>query len=114
MDNIMQSGKLAMYINGPWAIPGLESHDINYGVAQIPAGSAGQIAVLDGTLFAIPTGTDDTQKAAVYDFLKYWNSTANGKRWSMSIVPALPAHREQDPEIQADRPFILAENAKVA
>jgi multiple sugar transport system substrate-binding protein len=116
MDNIMQSGKLAMYFNGPWAIPGLESHDINYGVAPVPAGSAGRVAVLDGTLFAIPVGTDDAHKAAVYDFLKYWNSTANGKRWSLSIgFPPYLLSVINDPEIQAD-PNIssLAENAKDA
>ena len=116
MDNIMQSGKLAMYFNGPWAIPGLKSHNINYGVAQVPAGSAGTFAILDGTLFAIPKGTDDAHKAAVYQFLKYWNSTANGKRWSMTIgFPPYLNSVINDPEVKAN-PAIsaLASNAKVA
>jgi multiple sugar transport system substrate-binding protein len=116
MDNLMQSGKLAMYLNGPWAIPGLTSHNINFGIAQVPAGSAGTFAVLDGTLFAIPTPTDDAHKAAVYDFLKYWNSTANGKRWSMAIgFPPYLNSVINDPDVKADATIsALAANAKVA
>jgi multiple sugar transport system substrate-binding protein len=116
MDNLMQSGKLAMYFNGPWAIPGLKSHNINFGIAQVPAGSAGTFAVLDGTLFAIPTPTDDAHKAAVYDFLKYWNSTANGKRWSVTIgFPPYLNSVINDPDVKANATIsALAANAKIA
>ncbi len=116
MDNLMQSGQLGIYFNGPWLIPGLVSHNINFGVAQIPSGLAGAVAVYDGTLFAIPTGTDDTQKAAVYQFLKYWNSTEVAKKWSLSVgIPPYLNSVINDPEIQANTNIaILANNAKNA
>jgi multiple sugar transport system substrate-binding protein len=116
MDNLMQAGQLGMYFNGPWAIPGLKSHNINFGVGQVPAGSAGLFAILDGTLFSVPTGTDDAHKAAVYSFLKYWNSTEVGKKWSLSDgMPPYLNSVINDPAIQAD-PMIsaLAANAKAA
>jgi multiple sugar transport system substrate-binding protein len=116
MDNLMQAGQLGMYFNGPWAIPGLKSHNINFGVGQVPAGTTGVFAILDGTLFAIPTGTDDAHKAAVYSFLKYWNSTEVGKKWSLSDgMPPYLNSVINDPEIKAD-PMIsaLAANAKDA
>lgn len=116
MDNLMQSGLLAMYFDGQWLIPGLESHDINYGIAQVPSGSAGQFAILDGTLFAIPKGTDDEHKMAVYEFLKFWNSTSVAKLWSTSVgMPPYLNSVINDPEIQANETIsALAENAKVA
>ncbi|MBI9048625.1 MAG: ABC transporter substrate-binding protein [Anaerolineaceae bacterium] len=116
MDNLMQSGQLGIYINGPWLIPGLVSHNINFGVAQIPGGSAGAVAIYDGTLFSIPTGTEDSQKVAVYEFLKYWNSTEIGKKWSLSVgIPPYLNSVINDPEIQADANIaILANNGKNA
>jgi multiple sugar transport system substrate-binding protein len=116
MDNLMQSGKLGIYFDGPWLIPGLQSHNINFGVAQVPSGSAGAFAILDGTLFAIPTGTDAAHKTAVYSFLKYWNSTAVGKKWSLS--DGMPPYLNSviaDPDIKANALIsTLASNAQIA
>lgn len=116
MDNLMQSGQIAIYFDGPWLIPGLKSHNINFGIAQVPSGSSSAFAIADGTLFAIPKGTDDAHKKAVYAFLKYWNSTANGKRWSKSIgFPPYLKSVINDPEIKADATISkLAENAQIA
>jgi multiple sugar transport system substrate-binding protein len=116
MDNLMQAGKLAMYFNGPWAIPGLQSHNINFGVGQVPAGTAGTFAIMDGTLFAIPTGTDAAHIKGVYSFLKYWESTEVGKKWSLSDgMPPYLNSVINDPEIKANAMIsALAENAKAA
>jgi multiple sugar transport system substrate-binding protein len=116
MDNLMQSGKLGIYFDGPWLIPGLQSHNINFGVGQVPAGSAGTFAILDGTLFAVPTGTDDAHKAAVYQFLKYWNTTAVGKKWSLSDgMPPYLNSVINDADIKANATIsLLASNAKIA
>jgi multiple sugar transport system substrate-binding protein len=116
MDNLMQSGKIAIYFDGPWLIPGLKSHNINFGVTQVPAGSAGTFAILDGTMFAIPTGTDAAHKTAVYSFLKYWNSTDVAKKWSMGDgMPPYLISAVNDSQIKAD-PLIstLADNEKIA
>ena len=116
MDNLMQAGKIGLYFDGPWLIPGLKSHNINFGIAQVPSGSAGSFAIYDGTLFAVPTGTDATRKAAVYQFLKYWNTTAVGKAWSLSDgMPPYLKSVINDPDIKADPTIsLLASNATIA
>jgi multiple sugar transport system substrate-binding protein len=103
MDNLMQSGRLGIYFDGPWLEPGLKSHNINFGIGQVPSGSSGISGVLDGTLFAIPTGTKGNQKTAIYAFLKYWNSTSVGRQWSLSDgMPPYLNSVINDPEIKAD------------
>lgn len=116
MDNLMQSGKLGIYIDGPWLIPGLKSHNINYGVGQVPAGSAGTSAVLDGTMFAVPKGTKDAKLDAVYSFLKYWNSTTVGREWSLSDgMPPYLNSVINDPEVKNDATVgALAKNMSAA
>jgi ABC-type sugar transport system, periplasmic component len=103
MDNLMQSGKIGIYFDGPWLLPGLKSHKVSYGIAQVPSGSKGASCILDGNLFAIPVGTSDTQKAAVYQFLKYWNTTSVAKEWSIGdgAVPYLYSVIN-DPAIKAN------------
>lgn len=83
MDSLMFSGKVAMYMNGPWLVPGLKKNNVNFGVSLIPKGSVKQNTILDGSIFAIPKGTPPDQKKAVYDFVKYWNTTEICKEWSV-------------------------------
>lgn len=104
MDNLMLSNKIGIYFCGPWLIPGLKSHNINYGVTLPPKGSVCQSSVLEGTLYAVPKGTEDTQKVGVYEFLKYWNSTEIGKKWSTTIgFPPYLNSVIDDPEIKANK-----------
>jgi multiple sugar transport system substrate-binding protein len=103
MDNVMFSGKLGMYMNGPWLIPGLKSHNINFGVAAIPAGSKGASTILDGAIFAVAKTATGQKKEAAYAFLKYWNSTAVGKGWAQKV--GFPPYLKSvivDPEVKAN------------
>ncbi len=108
LDKLMQSGQLGMYINGPWLAPGLKSNNIDFGVAIPPKGSASQYTELGGIGFAVPSGTGEDEKKAVYDFIKYWNTPEVSKKWSLSngFPPYLNSVKE-DPEIIAD-PLVRA------
>ena len=92
MDNLMNAGQLAIEINGPWLNNGLKANEINYSVTTLPQASEDgeKTAILDGVGYAIPSSTDSDKKEAVYEFLKYWNTTEIGKRWS--IENGFPAY----------------------
>lgn len=103
MDNVMFSGKLGMYMNGPWLIPGLKSHNVNFGVTALPAGSKGASTILDGAIFAVAKSANAKQKEAAYAFLKYWNSVAVGKEWAQKIgFPPYLKSVVEDPEVKAN------------
>ncbi|MGC6769347.1 ABC transporter substrate-binding protein [Enterococcus sp. LJL51] len=92
MDNLMNAGQLSIEINGPWLNNGLKANEINYGVTTLPQASESgeQTAILDGVGYAIPASTDSKKKEAIYEFLKYWNTTEIGKKWS--IENGFPAY----------------------
>ncbi|UUZ95260.1 ABC transporter substrate-binding protein [Paenibacillus sp. P25] len=107
-DKLMQSGKLAMYINGPWLAPGLKSNNISFGIALPPKGDAARYTSFGGIGFAIPSSTPADQKKAVYDFIKYWNSTEIGKEWSLKNgFPPYLNSVINDPQVKAD-PLVSA------
>jgi len=102
-DKVFLAGQAAMYITGPWLAGGLKQQGIDFGVSLPPKGSATQATIADGVGFGIPKGTSDEQKLAVYDFIKYWNSTEIGKQWSLSIgFPPYLKSVANDPEIKAN------------
>lgn len=103
MDNVMNAGQLAIELNGPWLNNGLQKNEINYGVTTIPQAVAGEnkTAILDGVGFAIPSSTDEAHKDAIYEFVKYWNTTEIGKKWSLENgFPAYLNSVNEDPEIK--------------
>lgn len=105
MDNVMNAGQLAIELNGPWLNNGLKANEINYGVTTIPQakGSDKQSAILDGVGYAIPVSTDESKKEAIYEFLKYWNTTEIGKEWSTrNGFPAYLNSVAKDSEIVKD------------
>ena len=111
-DNVMLSGKMGMYINGPWLIPGLKSHNINYGVANVPAGSKTASYVLDGEILAIAKSSTGAKKVAAYQFLKYWNSTAVGKVWAQKVgFPPYLKSVINDSEIKSDKNISILASA---
>lgn len=92
MDNLMNAGQLAIEINGPWLNNGLKANEINYSVTTLPQATEDgeKTAILDGVGYAIPASTDSNKKEAIYEFLKYWNTTEIGKKWS--IENGFPAY----------------------
>nr|WP_281352945.1 ABC transporter substrate-binding protein [Anaerocolumna sedimenticola] len=103
LDNIMMADQLGMVVNGPWMVAGLKENKINFGVAVLPAGSAGTVGIAETTGFAIPDGTSDEEKAAAYKFIEYWNTTEIGKEWSMrNGFPPYLNSVANDPEVKAN------------
>ncbi|MGM0124670.1 extracellular solute-binding protein [Enterococcus sp. AZ194] len=104
MDNLMNAGQLAIEINGPWLNNGLKANEINYGVTTLPQGTKGASAILDGVGYAIPASTDPSKKEAIYEFLRYWNSTEIGKKWSQENgFPAYLQSVADDEEVKQDK-----------
>jgi len=104
LDTMMTSGKIGMFLNGPWLIPGLKQNKINFGIAAPPKGTAGQNTILDGTYFAIPTTTKDPEAIkAIYEFIKYWNSPEVSVEWSLAAgFPPYLKSVAKDSRILAD------------
>ena len=103
MDNLMNAGQLAIELNGPWLNNGLKANEINYGVTTLlQASEKGEkTAILDGVGYAIPASTDSSKKEAIYEFLKYWNTTEIGKKWSIENgFPAYLNSVAEDAEVQ--------------
>ncbi|MFC6259579.1 ABC transporter substrate-binding protein [Levilactobacillus fujinensis] len=83
-DNLMLAGSLGLYINGPWLNSGLKKNNIDYGMSTLVQAKQGdKKAILDGVGFGIPTSTSDSKTKAIYSFVKYWNTTKIGKKWSL-------------------------------
>lgn len=111
MDQVMFAGQLALYINGPWLVNGLRENGIDFGITTIPAGSAGQQGMLDGTGFSIPKTTSEENKQLAYKFIKYWSSPEICKEWSLrNGFPPFVKGAVNDPEVKAD--LVLSELTK--
>jgi len=82
-DVMLQNGQVAMYMSGPWQINGLRQQKVNFGIAPIPAGSAGAFSPAGGCSFMVPKGGDPAKRAAVYDFMKFWLTDSTLKEWSL-------------------------------
>ncbi|CAM5661761.1 extracellular solute-binding protein [Streptomyces griseomycini] len=77
MQNAFKSGKVAMMLNGPWAIEDVKAGDrfkdpANLGVAPVPAGSAGQGSPQGGWNLSVYAGSKNLD--ASYAFVKYMSS----------------------------------------
>ncbi|WP_082614861.1 ABC transporter substrate-binding protein [Paenibacillus sp. Soil787] len=102
-DKLMINGKLGMFLTGPWLAGGLKQNNIDFGVSLPPKGSVKQATLSDGSVFTIPSSTSPEEKKAAYDFIKYWNSTAIGKEWSLKIgFPPYLKSVANDPQVKAD------------
>lgn len=82
-DNTFISGQLGQFINGPWIINGLRDNEINFGVKAVPAADGHDPdAAIIPVGFSIPKTTSDNNKQAVYEFVKFWNSTEICTKWT--------------------------------
>ena len=85
-DALFSSGKVGMLVEGPWMINGFKDAGLDFGVTGVPQGTAGSFAVANSNQFFISNDTmqDPNQKAAVWEFLKFWNSKDNQIQWSVT------------------------------
>ncbi|MCS0638912.1 extracellular solute-binding protein [Streptomyces sp. LP05-1] len=92
MQNAFKSGKVAMMLNGPWAIEdtraGAEFKDPkNLGIAPVPAGGAAQGSPQGGWNLSVYAGSGNLD--ASYAFAKYMSSAAVQKKTTekLSLLP---------------------------
>lgn len=83
-DQLFQSGKAAMELNGPWLTNGLTEAKLNFGVGMPfkDKDSSKQIVMTDAVSFAVPRTDNDEQRAAAYKFFAYWNSKQGQTTWA--------------------------------
>ncbi|HZG06905.1 MAG TPA: extracellular solute-binding protein [Streptomyces sp.] len=93
MQKAFKDGKVAMMLNGPWAIEDtlaggqFKGREDNLGVAPVPAGSAGQGSPQGGHNLSVYAGSDNLD--ASYEFVKYMTSAEVQKRTTeeLSLLP---------------------------
>jgi multiple sugar transport system substrate-binding protein len=73
-DSLFQAQKAAMEVNGPWATSGYAQAKVNFGLAPVPAGSAGTITLADVVAMSINAKDSPAQVSAAETFFNYWNS----------------------------------------
>lgn len=70
--NQFTAGKTAMIIDGPWRMNAVKADaGFEWGVAQVPAGPAGEVTVLGGHNFAV---VENENTDLSWEFIKYMNS----------------------------------------
>jgi arabinogalactan oligomer/maltooligosaccharide transport system substrate-binding protein len=94
IQTLFQEGKVAMMINGPWTVSGVESAPDfggldNLGVAPVPAGSAGQGAPVGGHNYVIYSGMDEAKAQAAIAFVKFMTS-ADSEAYTADKLGTLP------------------------
>ncbi|MEE1939920.1 extracellular solute-binding protein [Streptomyces sp. TRM 70361] len=93
MQKAFKDGKVAMMLNGPWAIEDtlagaqFKGKEDNLGVAAVPAGSKAQGAPQGGHNYSVYAGSDNLD--ASYEFVKYMSSAEVQKRTTeeLSLLP---------------------------
>ncbi len=73
-DSLFEAGKVAFNITGAWASAGYKAAGIDFGIVNVPRGTARQAAQLVGGDFAVDAKATAAQTAAAYTFVKYWES----------------------------------------
>lgn len=86
-------GNLAMKLDGPWALPGLDAAGVDYGIVPPPAGPDGDKGANTGGFgLVIPQGAKNVDGA--WDFIKWWTTEpANGVAFA-KISGWIPANIE--------------------
>lgn len=83
-DQLFQSGKAAIELNGPWLTTGLTDAGLNFGVAMPfqKNGSSKTTVMTDSVSFAVPKTDNDQERDAAYKFFAYWNSIEGQTTWA--------------------------------
>ena len=74
-DKLVQTGKAATEVTGPWATTGYTQAKVNYDVAPVPAGPAGPVTLADSNLMMINAKSKNS--AAAITFMNFWNSKSS-------------------------------------
>jgi multiple sugar transport system substrate-binding protein len=83
-------GKAAMAANGSWLVPTFEAAKLNFGIAPLPKGPAGQATSINPTGAVVYAGTKSPD--AAWEFVKYLASPAAQTKL-MELKASLPANK---------------------
>lgn len=73
-DPTFTAGQLGMTVTGPWTTGGLDSNGINYGMALVPNGDAGEMNSVEVIGFAVTNVVSEEEQLAAYRFMQWWNT----------------------------------------
>ncbi len=82
-DSLFSSGRVAMYIGGPWMASVSEENGIDYGIAPVPAGPEEQAASAIGVSMALTRQADQAQQAAAQEFFSFFLSREESVAWAL-------------------------------
>ncbi len=82
-DSLFSSGRVAMYVGGPWMATVSEENGIDYGIAPIPAGPEEQAASAIGVSMALTRQADQAQQEAAQEFFSYFLSREESVAWAL-------------------------------
>ncbi|GEL46753.1 sugar ABC transporter substrate-binding protein [Cellulomonas hominis] len=82
-DGLYSSGRVGMYIGGPWMASISEENGIDYGIAPIPAGPETQAASAIGVAMALTEQADQAQQEAAQEFFRYFLAHEQAVTWSL-------------------------------
>jgi multiple sugar transport system substrate-binding protein len=106
-DGLFSSGRVGMYLGGPWMAFIAAENGIDYGIAAVPAGPVEQAASAIGVSMAITAQADDAQRAAAEEFFAYFLSSEQAAAWAIgSGWP--PLRTDIDESALGDNPNLAA------
>lgn len=82
-DGLFSSGRVGMYIGGPWMATVAEENGVDYGIAPIPAGPTTQVASAIGVSMALTEQADQVQQDAAREFFSYFLSHEESVTWAL-------------------------------
>jgi multiple sugar transport system substrate-binding protein len=82
-DGLFSSGRVGMYIAGPWMATIAEENGIDWGIAPIPAGPQTQAASAIGVTMALTEQADAAQQEAAQEFFSYFLAREQAVTWSL-------------------------------
>jgi multiple sugar transport system substrate-binding protein len=84
-DELIQSGKAAMEVNGPWATTGYKQAGIDYGLAPVPTGPNGEhISVGSTTVLGVSASDSGSKLKAAAEFYAYFTQESSQVNFSLT------------------------------
>ncbi|MFW5941782.1 MAG: ABC transporter substrate-binding protein [Chloroflexota bacterium] len=103
--------RAAMVVEGNWIVPFMEDQfpDVNYGIAQLPAGPGGEATMAFTVCYGVPADIPEDRQEAAFELVNYLTGEEGMEAWT-NLGLAMPTREslrdpwlEQFPELQ---PFL--------
>jgi multiple sugar transport system substrate-binding protein len=102
-DQIFQTQKVAMLMNGPWVTSGFTQAGLEYDAVPIPVGPSGKpTSLLAGAIMVLGKGSKHSKEA--FEFMQYWN-TKEAQAIYANGAGSSPARTDMADTLSKDNPF---------